>query len=81
MGMDDRTSGFAGWKEVQVFEGRDEANNNVGREGFRNIIDGRFAIPENGWDGAPPKPTGDLACVRHTSEAYRRGYDQIRWEK
>ena len=81
MGMDDRTSGFAGWKEVQVFEGRDEKGNNVGREGFRNIVDGRFAVPENGWDGAPPRPTGDLACARHTSEAYRRGYDQIQWER
>jgi hypothetical protein len=81
VGMDGNKSGYKGWKEVQFFMGRDEAGNNVGQEGFRSTVDGRSVMPENGWNGEPPGPTGDLACARHTSEAYRRGYDQIQWEK
>lgn len=79
MGMDSKTAGFSGWKEVQFFEGKDEAGSMTGRQGYRNVVNGEACIPENGWDGAPPYPTGDQASGRHTSSLYRENYDQIRW--
>ena len=52
----------------------------VGRQGYRNIVNGEACIPETGWDGAPPYATGDLAPSRHNSDLYRQNYDQIRWD-
>lgn len=77
--VDSNTAGFKGWKEVRFFEGKNPDGSMRGTEGFRSIMDGRECRPEQGWDGEPPCPTGDQACARHVSEAYRRGYDQIRW--
>jgi len=79
--LDSNTSGFNGWKEVRFFEGKDEAGNMTGREGFRNIVNGEPCIPENGWNGEPPYPTGDLAVCRHVSDLYRRNYGEINWER
>jgi len=77
--VDSRTAGYQGWKEVKFFEGKDPDGKMTGSEGFRNIVDGREFIPENGWDGEPPYPTGE-PC-RCASGAYRRNYDLIEWER
>jgi len=79
MAMDSNTSGFNGWKEVKAFEGKDKDGQMVGDEGFRNIVTGQLYRPRDGWNGEPPAPTGDLACVRHVSDAYRKGYEGIKW--
>jgi hypothetical protein len=76
----DKTAGFDGWAPMKFFMGKGPDGQKIGREGFRNVVNGEECKPENGWNGAPPYPTGDLATVRHASDAYRRGYEEIRWE-
>ncbi len=76
----DKTAGYEGWAPVQFFMGKGRDGQRIGREGFRNVVNGEECKPEKGWDGEPPYPTGDLSTVRHASDAYRRGYEEIRWE-
>jgi hypothetical protein len=78
--MDSKTYGFEGWKEVKFHDGKGTDGQMQGREGFRNVVNGEEFIPEKGWDGEPPYPTGELNC-RHVSTLYRQNYDQIQWEK
>jgi len=79
--MDGNTSGFNGWKEVIFFEGKDEKGQMTGREGFRNVVNDEPFIPDDGWNGTPPYPTGDFAARRDVTYKYRENYDKIRWEK
>lgn len=80
MGIKRETSGHKGWAEVKVFEGKTQDGQMVGDEGFRNIETGEMVRPRGGWNGEPPRPTGDLACVRHyPSPGFRKGYDGIKW--
>jgi hypothetical protein len=80
MAIKKETAGYKGWAEVNFFEGKTKDGQMVGNQGFRNIITGQDYRPENGWDGEPPAPTGDLANVRHVSDAYREGYERIKWQ-
>jgi hypothetical protein len=43
------------------------------------MVNGEFHAPEKGFDGEPPRPSGDLSNVRHVSETYRENYDRIDW--
>ena len=76
--MKRETSGHKAWAEVKFFEGKRNGEK-VGREGFRNMVTGQEFIPKEGWNGAPPVPTGEL--VRPASDQYRKNYDEIRWDK
>jgi len=73
------TAGYKGWAEVKFFEGKTKDGQMVGTEGFRNVLTGEECRPAKGFDGEPPAPTGDLANVRHVSDAYREGYERIKW--
>lgn len=75
------TSGYKGWWPMKVFTGMGPDGEPVGKECFRSVVDGRIETPEAGWNGEPPAPTGELATVRHSSDAYRQGYDRIRWDR
>lgn len=76
------TGGFKGWWEVRQYLGKDKNGVKQGKEVFRNMVTGEIHDPgEKGWDGEPPYPTGDLANCRHISEAYRRNYDLIIWDR
>jgi hypothetical protein len=75
------TSGYKGWWPMMIHEGRNPDDSMRGSQGFKNVTTGETVVPRDGWNGEPPGPTGDLACCHHASEAYRRGYDQINWEK
>jgi len=76
------TGGFKGWWEVKQYLGKDKNGVKQGKEVFRNMVTGEIHDPgEKGWDGEPPYPTGDLANCRHVSEAYRRNYDFIVWDR
>lgn len=85
------TAGYKGWWPMKKITGRDEHGNFKYREVFVNMARMRegqpcsrrfetFA-PEEGWNGEPPYPTGESGSCRRVSEAYRRNYDLIRWEK
>lgn len=71
------TAGHKGWWPMRVFEGHNPDGTMQGREAFKSVVDGKLVIPEKGWNGEPPHPTGDLANCRHVSEAYREGWERI----
>lgn len=76
------TSGYKGWWEVRQYLGKDKNGVKQGKEVFRNMVTGEIFDPgERGWNGEPPYPTGDLASCRHVSDAYRRNYELIVWDK
>jgi len=76
------TSGYKGWWELKQYLGKDKNGVKIGKEVFRNMITGEVYDPgEKGWNGEPPYPTGDLATCRHVSDAYRRNYDLIVWDR
>lgn len=76
------TSGYKGWLPLKFREGKSVDGTVRYSEGWKNVNDGYEHIPEEGHNGEPPYPTGDMPCVRHyASEAFRRNYDQIRWNK
>jgi hypothetical protein len=52
---------------------------NPPKEGWKHVVTNEEYTPPEGWNGEPPGPTGEP--VRHASDAYRRGYDQIIWNK
>lgn len=79
--MSQDTSGYRGWWPMKFFEGKNPDGTKKGTEGFRNVENGQEVRPENGWNGEPPYPTGDLASCRHVSKKYRQGYEQINWNK
>jgi hypothetical protein len=79
VGIKKETHGHKGWVEVKAFEGKTRDGQMVGDQVFRNIETGQIARHERGWSGEPPGPTGDMACVRHSSPAFRRNYDAIKW--
>lgn len=76
------TDGYKGWWEMKQFLGRDRQGKNLTKEVFRNMVTGEVYDPgEKGWNGSPPYPTGSTANIRHYSDAYRRNYDLIVWDK
>jgi hypothetical protein len=70
------TAGYKGWREVKFHEGKNPDGTFRTTQGFKNVLTNQEVTSKE-----PPVPTGDLACVRHCSDAYRRGYDQIKWER
>jgi len=71
------TSGYRGWWPLKFFEGKNWDGTPKTTEGFRNVLTGQEVMPEKGHNGEPPCPTGDLATVRHSSDAYRQGWERI----
>lgn len=68
-------AGHKGWQELPFFAGKDENGNAKTRMGFKNVL------TDQEYLGAePPGPTGDLAVVRHNSDAFREHYEQINWD-
>jgi hypothetical protein len=84
-------AGYKGWWPMKKIVGRDEQGNFKYQEVFVNMARSREGkvctrkfetyTPENGWNGEPPYPTGEKSTSWQVSEAYRRNYDLIRWEK
>jgi len=71
------TGGYRGWWPMKTFDGKGPDGQMQGREVFKNVVNGQVAAPEKGWNGEPPAPTGDLSTVRHSSDAYRSGWERI----
>jgi hypothetical protein len=75
------TDGYKGWWPVKFYEGKNPDGSVKTSEGFKNVLNNQEVTPREGWNGAPPYPTGDLSNCRHVSEAYRRNYESINWER
>ena len=71
------TSGFKGWMPVLLKDG--SHSKRAPQEGYKNVIDNREYIPPGGWNDGPPSLTGEK--IHHASDAFREGYDRIRWER
>jgi hypothetical protein len=72
------TSGHKGWIPCMFKSGTN--NMRPPQEGYKNVLDNREYIPPGGWNDAPPGPTGEPIPL-HSTDAYRKGYDAIRWNK
>jgi hypothetical protein len=70
---------YGNWAEMKEFEGKTPDGQMKGREIFKNMNTGEVAAPEDGWNGAPPCPTGILNT--HVTDRYRHRYDEIRWDR
>ena len=69
-------AGFKGWRETKFYAGKGPDGKARTTEGFKNVL-----TDQEHHGSEPPGPTGDLAVVRHSSDLYRKNYDQINWEK
>ena len=69
------TSGFKGWMPVLLKDGTHSKR--APQEGYKNVVTNREFIPPGGWNDPPPAPTGEP--VRLPSDAYREGYERIKW--
>ena len=68
-------AGYKGWRETKFFAGKNPDGTVRTRDGFKNVL------TDQEWHGKePPGPTGDLATVRHCSDAYKEGWERI-WGK
>ena len=68
-------AGYKGWMPVVFHDGKNPDGSFRGSRGFKNVLNNHEV------SGAePPYPTGDVPCVRHCGDAYRDGYEAIRWE-
>lgn len=74
------TGGYKGWVPLKFYQGKGPGGEVNYTEGFKNVLNNHEVMPEKGHSGEPPYPTGDLSHCRHTSAAFRQGYDQIRWD-
>jgi hypothetical protein len=72
-----KTAGHAGWMPLKFGRGKGADGKIRTVEGYKNVLTDQEYIPPGGHNDAPPGPTGDLACVRHNSEAYRQGWERI----
>jgi hypothetical protein len=70
------TAGYKGWKELKFFEGKDVFGRPQTTDGFRSVV-----TNEEVYDSEPPYPTGDMGHIRHSSDTYRRNFEQIKWER
>lgn len=71
------TAGYKGWWPMKVHTHMGPDGEPRGRECFKSVVDGQMVVPENGWNGEPPAPTGDSSTARHSSDAYREGWERI----
>lgn len=71
------TAGFKGYWPLKEHQGHNYDGSKISTEVFRNMATGEVVSPENGWNGSPQVPTGDLSHVRHAG--FPNNYDQIDW--
>jgi hypothetical protein len=69
------TSGYKGWIPILFKQG---THGGPPQEGFKNVLTNEEVVPQKGWNGEPPGPTGELT-TRHSS-AYCEGWERI-WGK
>ena len=71
-------AGFRRWRPHTFFEGYNKDGSVRAREGFKNLLTDQEVIPPEGWNSDLSKlDHGDLACVQHSGDAYREGWERI----
>jgi len=65
-------SGYRGWMPTNFHEGKDASGRIITTPGFKNVL-----TDQEITGSEPPCPTGDLACVRHSGDAFREGWERI----
>ena len=74
--------GFARWRPHEFFDGWTPDGTMKTVQGFKNTLTDQEVVPPEGWDADLSRlDHGDLACVQHAGDVYRKNYDQIRWDK
>lgn len=74
--------GYARWRPHTFFEGFNKDGSMRTREGFKNTLTDQEVMPPEGFNAdLSHLDHGDLACVQHAGDAYRKNYDQIRWDR
>lgn len=74
--------GFKRWRPQLFFAGYHKDGSVKTVEGFKNTLTDREVTPVAGWNADLDKlDHGDLSNVQHAGDAYRRGYEQIRWDR
>lgn len=73
--------GFARWRPHEFFDGWNPDGTMKTVQGFKNTLTDQEVVPPEGWDADLSRlDHGDLACVQHAGDAYRRRYDDINWD-
>jgi hypothetical protein len=82
------TYGYKPWWPMKEFMGRGPKGQKLYGEVYRNMQTGEAHFPQKddgeslGWDGEPPElPNGEKSQRTAVNNAYRRGYEQIRWDR
>lgn len=82
------TYGHKRFWPVKEFMGRGSRGQKLYRESYRNMQTGELYSPRKndgeplGWNGNPPDlPDGEKSQCVSVSKAYRRGYDNIQWDR
>lgn len=74
------TAGHKALWPMKEFMGYGESGEKLSREVFRDMRDGSIYAPENGWNDDPPVHKAERGCVHLPTDAFRRGYENIRWD-
>ena len=74
-------SGFERWRPYKFFKGLNADGSAKTVEGFKNTLTDKEFTPPEGWNAdLSHLDHGDLACVQHAGDAYRKHYDEINWD-
>ena len=74
--------GFEPWRPHEFFDGWAADGTMKTVQGFKNTLTDQEFVPPEGWNAdLSHLPHGDLSSIRHAGDAYREGYDRIRWDR
>jgi hypothetical protein len=75
-------AGFQRWRPHTFFEGWNGDGTMRTREGFKNTLTDQEITPPAGWNADLGNlDHGDIACVQHSGDAYREGWERIWGQK
>jgi hypothetical protein len=76
------THGHHGWWPMLAHRRRHVDGTMVGRECFVDMRNGNICEPEDGWSTKDlPYATGETSSFQHHSDAFRRNFDLIDWNR
>ena len=70
------TTGYKKYWELKQLVGHNSDGSKKTVEGFRDMTNGEFHIPKEGWSGEPPElPPGEREPTVSNSDNYGRNYE------